>query len=138
MRKIIKVGIVNEFHTYIVIKYMCEILYKRSKEWNSKTSEIHCTDFNALNAKYVEDVEMVFAAFTQHCMQSTDFMSKTSRWCLRLLRNTVCRVQISCRRYSVLCIQWPLAPPGGKARCSCPFCGFSGSPPCSLRRQLCI
>ena len=43
------------------------------------------------------------------------------RWCLRLLCNTVCRVQISCRRcqrYSVLCIQWPLAPPGGKARCS--------------------
>ena len=43
------------------------------------------------------------------------------RWCLRLLCNTVCRLQISCqrcRRYSVLCIQWPLAPPGGKARCS--------------------
>ena len=42
--------------------------------------------------------EMVFAAFTQHCMQSTDS----------------CR---RCQRYS-LCIQWPLAPPGGKARCS--------------------
>ena len=57
------------------------------------------------------------------------------RWCLRLLRNTVCRVQISCRRcrrYSVLCIQWPLALPGGKAHCSRPSCGFSDSPPCSF------
>ena len=45
-----------------------------------------------------EMLEMVFAAFTQHCMQSPDS----------------CR---RCRRYS-LCIQWPLALPGGKARCS--------------------
>ena len=60
---------------------------------------------------------MVFAAFTQHCMQSTDFMSEMSK---------------------ILCIQWPLAPPGGKARCSHPSCGFSGSPPCSPRRQLCL
>ena len=47
------------------------------------------------------------------------------RWFLRLLHNTVCRVQISCRRrrrYSVLCIQWPLALPGGKARCSHTVC----------------
>ena len=44
----------------------------------SKVSKIHCTDFNALNAMYVgETSEMVFVAFTQHCMQSTDFMSKT-------------------------------------------------------------
>ena len=42
--------------------------------------------------------EMVFAAFTQHCMQSTDFMSEMSK---------------------ILCIQWPLAPPGGKACYSC-------------------
>ena len=43
------------------------------------------------------------------------------RWCLQLLRNTVCRLQISCRRhqrYSVLCKQWPLTLPGGKAHCS--------------------
>ena len=44
---------------------------------------------------------MVFAAFTQHCMQSTDFMPEMSK----IL-------------YSVLCIQWPLTPPGGKAHCS--------------------
>ena len=35
---------------YIAIKYMCEILYKRSKE-----SKIHCTDFNALNYVFVGD-----------------------------------------------------------------------------------
>ena len=43
------------------------------------------------------------------------------RWYLWILHNTVCRVQISCRRcqrYSVLCIQWSLALPGGKAHCS--------------------
>ena len=44
-----------------------------------------------------ETSEMVFAAFTQHCMQSTDIMSEMSK---------------------ILCIQWPLAPPGGKAHCS--------------------
>ena len=36
---------------YIAIKYMCEILYKRSKEL-----KIHCTDFNALNCIFVGDV----------------------------------------------------------------------------------
>ena len=44
-----------------------------------------------------ETSEMVFAAFTQHCMQSTDIMSEMSK---------------------ILCIQWPLTPPGRKARCS--------------------
>ena len=72
---------------------------------------------------------------------SFSLCQRRQRWCLRLLRNTVCRVQISCRRcgrYSVLCIQWPLALPGGKACCSRPSCGLSGSPPCSPRRQLCL
>ena len=32
---------------------MCEI---QKIKGMSKTSEIHCTDFNALNAMYVEDV----------------------------------------------------------------------------------
>ena len=41
--------------------------------------------------------EMVFVAFTQHCMQSTDIMSEMLK---------------------ILCIQWPLTPPGGKACCS--------------------
>ena len=36
---------------YIAIKYMCEILCKRSKEL-----KIHCTDFNALNCIFVRDV----------------------------------------------------------------------------------
>ena len=97
---------------YIVLEMdlndMCEILYKRSKVMISMHSYL---------------------------------CRRCRRWCLRLLRNTVCRVQISCRRcqrYSVLCIQWPLAPPGGKACCSRPSCGFSSSPPCSPRRQLCL
>ena len=38
--------------------------------------------------------KMVFAAFMQHCKQSTDLMSKVSK---------------------ILWIQWPLAPPGRKA-----------------------
>ena len=43
---------------YIAIKYMCEILYKRSKECNVEgVKEIHCMDFNALNAMYVKDVK---------------------------------------------------------------------------------
>ena len=64
----------------------------------SKTSEIHCTDFNALNAMYVGDGV---------CGFYTTLYAEYR--------------QISCwrrRRYSVLCIQWPLTPPGGKARCS--------------------
>ena len=83
----------------IAIKYMCEILYKRSKEWN------------------VEDVGDTLYRF--QCIKCY-VCRRRRRWCLRLLRNTVCRVQISCRRCrrSVLCIQWPLAPPGGKACCS--------------------
>ena len=48
---------------------------------------------------------MVFVAFTQHCMQSTDLMSEM----LKIL-------------YSVLCIQWPLTLPGGKAHCSRTVC----------------
>ena len=44
---------------------------------------------------------MVFGTFMQHCMQSTDLMSEMSK-----------------TLYSVLCIQWPLTPPGGKASCS--------------------
>ena len=105
---------------YIAIKYMCEILYKRSKEWN------------------VEDIGDTLYRF--QCIKCY-VCRRRQRWCLQLLRNTVCRVQISCQRrqrYSVLCIQWPLAPPGGKACCSHPSCGFSGSPPCSPRRQLCL
>ena len=45
--------------------------------------------------------EMVFAAFMQHCMQSTDFMLEMSK---------------------ILCIQWPLTLPEGKACCSHTIC----------------
>ena len=79
---------------------MCEILYKRSKECN------------------VEGVEDTLYRF--QCIKCY-VCWRCRRWCLRLLRNTVCRVQISCQRrqrYSVLCIQWPLTPPGGKTHYS--------------------
>ena len=85
---------------YIAIKYICEILYKRSKEYN---------------VKGVEDTLYRFQCIKWYLCR------RCQRWCLRFLRNTVCRVQISCRRcrrYSVLCIQWPLTRPGGKAHCS--------------------
>ena len=85
---------------YIAIKYICEILYKRSEE---------------CNLEGVEDTLYRFQCIKWYLCQ------RCQRWYLCLLRNTVCRVQISCRRcwrYSVLCIQWPLTPPGGKACCS--------------------
>ena len=72
---------------------------KDQRNTMSKVLKIHCTDFNALNGIFVRDVGYGVCCFY----------------------TTVCRVQISCRRcrrYSVLCIQWPLAPPGGKAHCS--------------------
>ena len=83
----------------------------------SKVSKIHCTDFNGLNAMYVEDVGDGVCGFYATLYAEYRFM-------LKMLK--------------ILCIQWPLAPPGGKAHCSHLSCGFSGSPPCSQRRQLCI
>ena len=63
--------------------------------------------------------KVVFVAFTQHCIQSTV--------------THVRGVEGYCTLYT-----GPLAPPGGKAiYLSLPPCGFSGSPPVSLRRQLC-
>ena len=91
---------VSKVPRYIAIKYMCEILYKRSKESN------------------VEGVEDTLYRF--QCIKCYVCLRR-QRWCLQLLHNTVRRVQIlcqRCQRYSVLCIQWPLALPGGKARCS--------------------
>ena len=60
---------------YIAIKYMCEILYKRSKESN------------------VEGVEDTLYRF--QCIKCY-VCRRHRRWCLWLLSNTVCRVQISC------------------------------------------
>ena len=66
-----------------------------------------------------ETSEMVFAAFMQHCIQSTDFMSEMSE----IL-------------YSVYSGPSPLQ--GGKViYLSLLPCGFSGSPPVSPSRQLC-
>ena len=45
----------------------------------SKVLKIHCTDFNASNAMYVGDIGDGVCSFYAHCMQSTDFMSKTSK-----------------------------------------------------------
>ena len=59
------------------------------------------------------------------------------RWYLRLYATLYAEYRFMSKMSKILCIQWPLAPPGGKACCSCPSCGFSGSPLCSPRRQLC-
>ena len=71
----------------------------------SKMSEIHCTDFNALNAMYVGDVRDGVCGFYATLYAEYRQISYRRR-----------------RRYSILCIQWPLTPPGGKARCSCTVC----------------
>ena len=63
----------------------------------SKVSKIDCTDFNRLNAMYVGDVGDGVCGFYTTLYAEYRFMSKMSK---------------------ILCIQWPLAPPGGKARCS--------------------
>ena len=63
---------------YIAIKYMCEILYKRSKESNVEGVEDTLYRFQCIKCM-LEMLEMVFVAFMQHCMQSTDFMLKTSK-----------------------------------------------------------
>ena len=102
----------------------------------SKVSKIHCTDFNALNAKYVSKVSKI------HC---TDFNALNAMY-VGDVRDGVCsfyatlyaEYRLMSKMLKILCIQWPLAPPGGKAHCSHPSCGLSGSPPCSPRRQLCI
>ena len=56
---------------YIAIKYMCRILYKRSKE---------------CNVEGVEDTRYRFQCIKCYVCR------RRRRWCLRLLRNTVCRV----------------------------------------------
>ena len=63
----------------------------------SKVSKIHCTDFNGLNAIYVGDVGDGVCGFYTTLYAEYRFMLKMSK---------------------ILCIQWPLALPGGKARCS--------------------
>ena len=64
----------------------------------SKVSKIHCTDFNGLNAMYVGDIGDGVCSFYATLYAEYRFMSKMSK---------------------ILCIQWPLTRPGGKAHCSC-------------------
>ena len=83
-------------------------------------------------------------ALTVLIVTHVEYSSQKSRkWCLQLLRNTAYRVTQFVthveRVESVLCIQWPLAPARREGYCvSLPSWGFSCSPPCSLRRQLCL
>ena len=67
----------------------------------SKVSKIHCTDFNGLNAMYVGDVGDDVCGFYATLYAEYRFMSKMSK---------------------ILCIQWPLTLPGGKAHCSRAVC----------------
>ena len=67
----------------------------------SKVLKIHCTDFNGLNAMYVGDVRDGVCGFYTTLYAEYRFMSKMLK---------------------ILCIQWPLTPPGGKARCSHTIC----------------
>ena len=67
--------------------------------------------------------KMVFAAFTQHCIQST------------VTHLTHVKDVKDAKYYGTL-YTGPLAPPGGKAiYLSLLPCGFSGSPPVSLRKD---
>ena len=69
--------------------------------------------------------KMVFAAFTQHCIQST-------------VTHLTHVEDVKDAKYYCTLYTGPLAPPGGKAiYLSLLLCGFSGSPPVSPRRQLC-
>ena len=73
--------------------------------------------------------KMVFAAFTQHYIQST----------VTHLTHVKGAEDV---KYYVLCIQWPLTPARREGYLlqylkSLPSWGFSSSPPVSLRRQLC-
>ena len=60
----------------------------------SKVSKIHCIDFNGLNAMYVRDIGDGVCGFYATLYAEYRFMSKMLK---------------------ILCIQWPLTPPGGKA-----------------------
>ena len=70
----------------------------------------------ALGCTYMYGLKVVFATFTQHCIQTVTHVERVE---------------------STLCIKWPLAPPRREGNFkSLLFCGFNGSPPVSPRRQL--
>ena len=56
-------------HTLFDIGGVEILKYKRSKQ--CQRCRRYSTDFKALNAMYVEDVEDGVCGFTQHCIQST-------------------------------------------------------------------
>ena len=92
--------------------------YERSKQ--CRRCRRYSTDFKALNAMYVKDIKDGVSSFyttlhTKYCYSSHS--------CWR------------CQRYYCTLYTGPLTPPGRKAiYLSLPPCGFSGSPPVSLRR----
>ena len=123
---------INKFICYIfhVIFYFLDVSsniklevsrYIALNVWNTvqkikamlKVSKVHCTDFNALNAIYVEDGVCSFYATLY-----TEYRSD-----VKGVKGTLDTVASHPSRreglYSLL------------------SCGFSGSPPVSLRRQLC-
>ena len=70
-------------------------------------------------------LKMVFAAFMQHCIQST-------------VTHLTHVEDVEDTKYYCTLYTGPLIPPGGEAiYLSLLPCGFSGSPPVSPRRQLC-
>ena len=54
---------------------------KDQRNGMSKMLEIHCTDFNALNAMYVEDVGDGVCGFYATLYAEYSFMSKMSKIC---------------------------------------------------------
>ena len=78
------------------------------------------------NVEGVEDIlQMVFVAFTQHCIQST-------------VTQLTHVEDVEDAKYFCTLYTGPLGPPGGKAiYLSLLPCGFRGSLPVSPRRQFC-
>ena len=105
----------------------------------SKVSKIHCTDFNALNAMYVSKVSKILYRFQcikcYVCVEGVEdtlyrfqcikcyVCRRRRRWCLRLFtQHCMQSTDIMSEMSKILCIQWPLAPPGGKAHCCRTVC----------------
>ena len=99
--------------------------YKRSKQ--CRRCRRYSTDFKALNAMLCmsKTSKMVFAAFTQHCIEST-------------VTHLTHVEDVEDAKYYCTLYTGPLAPPGGRHLMCLPPCGFSGSHPVSPRRQLCF
>ena len=111
----------NAMYVSKVLKIHCTDFNALNTMCVSKVSKIHCTDFNALNAMYVvEGVKDTLYRFQcikcYVCVEGVEdtlyrfqcikcyVCQRRRRWCLWLLHNTVCRVQVSCQRcqrYSV-------------------------------------